>query len=462
MDRFILNPHLRLSHYANQYFIYDARVTEHPLVEIPTQAISEDEYSTLHKLKTHGILLEGQSKEDVLAYFTEEHLAPEYFESLLQRNFLKPYVSRAESVQNRVLDFFNARYAQNEDGANIKTRPPYEEDDANLHLFSPRTFFNLPRSVEPEACHVGLLGVPQSSLNLSLGTEAAPFHFRSHSRSHCWFEIYEHGIYSETNIEADRPVILCKDVVLRDCGNLDFQNMTLLQMVDEVRQTLVHSFFSNNTYPVILGGDHAITYPIILTYLEMFPDLGLLHFDAHNDLFYSPKLEYSHATPISNLVRNTDISRVVSFGLRTFSDSRVHNVRSIYEKPDSSERLKLYSLTSVKQLIMTSGSLEQELETLSDRPYYLTVDLDVLSESAIGHQLATPCGVGMEWHELLYFLDLAFRKLNIIGCDLVEYDSTHGGEGGRNQSSINALLLLMIDGLARNNPKPKRNSKSSI
>jgi arginase family enzyme len=109
---------------------------------------------------------------------------------------------------------------------------------------------------------------------------------------------------------------------------------------------------------------------------------------------------------------------------------------------------------------MTNGSLERELESLSDRPYYLTVDLDVLSENAIGRQLATPCGAGMEWHELLYFLELAFRKLNIIGCDLVEYDSSHGAEGARNQSSINSLLLLIIDGLARNSPKPKSDSKS--
>jgi agmatinase len=224
-------------------------------------------------------------------------------------------------------------------------------------------------------------------------------------------------------------------------------------MTGEVRQALTREFLEPNTRPLIIGGDHAITYPIVLTYLDAFPDLGLLHLDAHNDLFYTSKVEYSHAAPISNLVRHTGIERVVSFGLRTFSDSRVNNVRSLYEKSNPGERLRLYSLISMKQLLMTGGALESELETLAGRPYYLTVDLDVLSESAIGRQLSTPFGAGIEWHELFYFLDIAFRKLNIIGCDLVEYDATQGAEGGHNRGMINSLLLLITDGLARSNPK---------
>lgn len=456
MDNFILNPNLKVTEYAGAHYLYDARVIANPLVEILTQTISPEEYSTLRRLKTQGFFLEARSRKDILAYFSDERFAPDLFDNLLRRNLLKQSVSRTEALQSRVLEFFNARYAPREERARVKERPPFEVDDDNLRSFGHRTFFNLPRQVDPEASHVGLLGIPHASLTLSLGTEAAPFHFRQYSRSLCWFDIHEHGVYSETNLGAGGPGILCKDVVMRDCGDLDFQDMTLSRMTGEVRRALTREFLEHNTSPLIIGGDHAITYPIVLTYLEAFPELGLLHLDAHNDLFYTPKVEYNHAAPISNLVRNTDIERVVSFGLRTFGDSRVHNVRSFYEKSDSGERLRLYSLISMKQLLMTGEALESELEALADRPYYLTVDLDVLSESAIGRQLSTPLGAGIEWHELFYFLDVAFRKLNVIGCDIVEYDATQGAEGGQNRGMINSLLLLITDGLARSNTKRKR------
>src|SRR5215216_751413 len=432
MPTYILNPNLRLSHCANRYFTYDARVASYPLVEIPTRQIEQEEYAMLHKLKTQGFFIEPQSKEDILAYFSEQQLPPKLFDTLLQRNLLKKCISPVETVQNKVLDFFNTRYASPDKRETIKQRPPFDESDENLHVFSPRTFFNLPSDIDLQACQVGLLGVPHASLHVSLGTEVAPSVFRLHSRSLCWFDIHRQGVYSEINIEGGRPEILCKDVVVKDYGDLDFQDVTLLQMIDEIKRELARSFFDNHIYPLIVGGDHAITYPIVAAYLEASPNLGLLHLDAHNDLFYTPSVVYSHAAPISNIVQHTQIKRVVSFGLRTFSDKRVGGVQSIYEGVGASERIRLYCLTALKQLIMTRGALEQELEKLADRPYYLTLDLDVLSESAVGGQLSTPFGSGLEWHELLYFLDVAFRKLDIVGCDVVEYDCTHGEGGNQN------------------------------
>ncbi len=71
------------------------------------------------------------------------------------------------------------------------------------------------------------------------------------------------------------------------------------------------------------GGDHAITFPIVNAFLQHYPSLVLLHLDAHNDVFYTEKIEFSHASPILGLLIQSNLSSVYSFGLRTNADPRV-------------------------------------------------------------------------------------------------------------------------------------------
>ena len=229
MKNYVLNPYLRLSQYANRYFTYDARVASNPLIEIPTRGITEQDYNTFRKLKTDGFFLEPRSETEIVNFFSRENLAVALFSSMLRQNLLKPYTSPGESVEKKVLDFFKTRYARQEPALPVSPQTPFEENDENLHMFSPRTFFNLPRDIDPRECHVGILGVPHASMDVSLGTEAAPVQFRLHSRSLCWFEIFQQGVYSEIAFEAGRPSVLCKDIVVRDCGDLDFQDLTLSQ-----------------------------------------------------------------------------------------------------------------------------------------------------------------------------------------------------------------------------------------
>jgi arginase family enzyme len=457
--RFIINPHLRLAGYADRFFSYDARVTASPLVEMRTESMRRDEHDLLFRLKTHGFFLEPKSREELDACFVEEGWRAEAIDDFIRRGFLKPYLSPAESMENRVLEYFNNRYRPV--CGRPETQAPFEEVDGNLHIFNPRTFFHLPREIPAEASHVGLLGLPLASLDASAGTEAGPGQLRLHSRSHCWFDVHRSGVYSEMVTEGGRPQVLCQDVVLRDAGDLDARDLTIDELMDRVRGVLAEEFFEPGVFPLIVGGDHAITYPIVRAFLPEARNLGLLHLDAHNDLFYTPQVVYSHAATISNLLRRTSIERIASFGLRTFVDRRMDAMRSVYENREWQGRISLFPLTALKQLIMNPGALASELEGLAGRPYYLTLDLDVLSESAIGGQLSTPFGSGLEWHELYYFLCAAFDTLNIVGCDIVEYNSSQGECRGQHRFLLNSLLMLLIDRLAKANPKFRKASDAA-
>jgi arginase family enzyme len=446
--RFALNPHGRVTRYGGTGYIYDSRLTDSPLVELATAVIGEPELAAAELLRTRGFMIEPRTIEQIRGYLLEHGFDARMADRLVDLRLVQPHESHAEALERRVLDHFDRRYLPQD----AELVAPQYGDGAQL-AFSPGTFFNLPRGVAAEACQVGLLGVPIASLRASLGTVTGPAMLRLKSRTLCWFDVHTDGVYSEMTLEDGRPEVLCQGVVLRDCGDIDGEGLTLAELFERLHSTLAAEFFTRQVRPIVLGGDHAITGPIVGAFLEELPDLGLLHLDAHNDLFYTPQVVYSHAAPISNLISTTGIQRVASYGLRTFADKRMAGIRKVYGDVDAQDRLRLRSLTDTKRLVMDERRLEAELDALAGRPYFLTLDLDVLSEAAIGRRVSTPFGTGLEWHELLTFLDAVFRRLDVVGCDVVEYNGLNGDGREIGGNTVVALLLLLIDRLAKGNPK---------
>ena len=447
-DLYTLNSRAKTAEYGGAYYSYDRLVAETPLVEIPTAEICNQEFTAAQLLKTSGFLLDPKPLAEIDAYLIENGFEMNLANPLVDRRILVVHRSPVEIVERRVLDYFNRRYLPQAAGM-------YDEGGASeRHTLSPNTFFNLPRTVDSASCQVGLLGVPAASVRASLGSITGPAHLRMYSRSMCWFEIHDQGLYSEIALDQGRPQVMGHGVVVRDCGDVECEGATVEELHERIEEALSREFFDHGAYPLIVGGDHAITYPVVRSFLERVPDLGLLHLDAHNDLFYSSQVVYSHAAPISNLLMATGIQRIVSFGLRTFADTRMAGLKRVYEEGNADKRLRLRPLAATRQMILEPGRLNEEFDTLAGRPYYLTIDLDVLSEAVVG--VSTPFGAGLEWHELLTFLDAAFRRLHIIGCDIVEHNSLNGDSREDARYPIVSLLLLIIDRLARNNPKVVR------
>jgi arginase family enzyme len=452
-DKWILNPYARAAAYGGGHFAYDLRVVGVPLVEIPTEPIDEDGFAAFELLRTRGFLMEPRTGVELEDYVTANGLDRAILADLTDRRLLMRHREPAEEIERKVLDHFNRRYLGAAAGE-PEADGAFDDPSGIADFFYVRnTFFNLPTEVRPDRCQVGLLGFPHSSVNASFGTEAGPDQVRLQSRSLSWLEIQKHGVYSEVGLDQGRPDVICRDVVVRDCGDLRCDGLTVLEMIERVGDVLATEFFAHRTYPLIIGGDHAVTYPIVRTCLERTPDLGLIHLDAHNDLFYTPHVVHSHAAPVSNLLRRTKIERIASFGLRTFTDTRMAGFRSIYDRADADSRLSLRSVTATKQLIMDRSQLDEELRGLAGRPYYVSLDLDVLSEAAIGRQVSTPFGVGLEWHELLTFIVAVFRNLDVVGFDIVEFNGLNGDGRERTRYYLNSLLLLVIDGLARANAR---------
>ena len=80
----------------------------------------------------------------------------------------------------------------------------------------------------------------------------------------------------------------------------------------------VASLLEPNHAPVSLGGDHAITYPIIRAFAGKYSRLSILHFDAHPDIYDEFRgSRYSHACPFARIMEEGLVERLVQVGIRT-------------------------------------------------------------------------------------------------------------------------------------------------
>lgn len=167
----------------------------------------------------------------------------------------------------------------------------------------------------------------------------------------------------------------------------------------------VGKLLADDKFPLGLGGEHLVSWPIIQEMYKKYPDLVLFHFDAHTDLRDHYEGEpLSHATPIKKACDLIGGKNVYSFGIRS----------GLKEEFDwAKENMNLYKFDVLEPL-------KKVLPTIGNRPVYLTVDIDVLDPSAAPGTGTLEAG-GITSKELLASIHaIGEAGINIVGCDLVE------------------------------------------
>jgi agmatinase len=159
-----------------------------------------------------------------------------------------------------------------------------------------------------------------------------------------------------------------------------------------------------------LGGEHLVTFPVIEAYVEKYPDLAILHFDAHADLrddYLGEKL--SHATVLRRCVELVGAERLVQIGIRSGPQEEFEWMR--------------------KNGTLLNGfeDVQRGLERLKGRPVFLTIDLDVLDPSIMSGT-GTPEPGGMSFSTFVDWL-MRFKGLNFVGADVVELSPHYDPSG---------------------------------
>lgn len=157
--------------------------------------------------------------------------------------------------------------------------------------------------------------------------------------------------------------------------------------------------------PLTLGGEHSLSAPIIAAAHEYFPDLTVVHIDAHGDL----RDEYE-GTPLSHACIER---RVVEMGISLTEIG----IRSI--SPEEAAFLKTKpDVAIVYAYQLANDTARIPWERLSPHTY-VTIDLDALDPGEMP-AVGTPEPGGLHWYGLLALLREICQRTNIVGMDVVE------------------------------------------
>jgi len=181
-------------------------------------------------------------------------------------------------------------------------------------------------------------------------------------------------------------------------------NMTLStgnRVIKEIfRQAL--AAIRQGATPIFLGGDHAITYPLIAAMAEVHRNLNILHFDAHPDLYDDFEgHKYYHGSPFARIMERGWVQRLVSVGIRTMT-------------PHQQAQADRFGVE-----IVDMQRFDTSLALAFDGPLYLSLDLDVL-DPAFAPGLSHHEPGGLTTRELIRTIQGVDGQ--IVGADIVEYN----------------------------------------
>lgn len=201
-----------------------------------------------------------------------------------------------------------------------------------------------------------------------------------------------------------------EDIPVFDAGDLEltFGNASVtLDTITEFSKKVLE----DSKIPFMIGGEHLVTLGSIRAVAEKYPDLHVIHFDAHADLredYMGEKL--SHATVMRRTWEILGDDRIFQFGIR------------------SGEKNEFYwGKDHVKTSKFTFFGLEDVIQNLKDKPVYFTLDLDVLDPS-IFPGTGTPEAGGVTFNELLGAI-MKLSPLNIVGLDINELSPVYDHSG---------------------------------
>jgi agmatinase len=264
---------------------------------------------------------------------------------------------------------------------------------------------------ERDTYDLAVFGIPYDAKSSYLrGAAAGPGAIRAASNGDM--------INPSTELGAD----LSRDAVLVDLGDVDVSGA--FEQVSGRIEARLAEVLDHAAVPLILGGDHSITYPIVRALARTYPALDILHFDAHPDLYDEFQGDpHSHACPFARILEEGLAAGLVQVGIRAAT---------------AAHRAKAASF-GVRMLEMKD--LEDGLVLSFRRPLYISFDIDALDPAfapGVSHLepggMTTRLALGM----------LQRLEADIVGMDVVEVNPSRDPSGIT--AAAGAKLLMEVAG----------------
>ena len=234
-----------------------------------------------------------------------------------------------------------------------------------------------------------IFGAPfDSTTSYRPGTRFGPSAIRHES-----FGLETYSPYQDKDLE---------DHAIMDSGDLELCFGSSEQALKDI-QGRTEQILQDGKIPLLLGGEHLVTLGSVRAAVQKYPDLHIIHFDAHTDLredYLGAKL--SHACVIRRCHDILGDGRIHQFGIRSGERAEWKFARAGHTD------LHPFNL----------NGLEETVKALQNKPIYFTIDLDVLDPSCFPGT-GTPEAGGVDFMQLLEAIRTVCSG-NVVAADVNE------------------------------------------
>ena len=185
---------------------------------------------------------------------------------------------------------------------------------------------------------------------------------------------------------------------------MEFPFATMDEVIEEIHR-VASEIVTRGKFPVVLGGEHSITAPVVAAMASKYPGLSVLQIDAHADLRESfMGTPHNHACAMRRVL---EYARTTQVGIRSLSPEEAAAAPTL-----PTEIFYDFNMRRNEDWI------ERVVDSLSDN-VYITIDCDGF-DPAIMPSVGTPEPGGLTWYEGLTLLRRVIESRNVVGCDIVE------------------------------------------
>ena len=304
--------------------------------------------------------------------------------------------------------------------AELPDRVLDEKDPRALELFKP---------YQGEKVEFGLVGVPfDGAVKGRKGAREGPDAVRESLRFNSTYD-YDH------------------DVNLKEVSAADFGNIVIPEgNVKEVHRAVgeaMKEIMDNCRVPMILGGDHSLTYAHDKAFCEVnVGNVGIITLDSHHDVREYEGDDVSSGTPFRRILEEIEGSpvsgkNVVQIGLHGYLSSSIHREYAI------SKGMMIITAEIVRDIGIENvirGALIQAGEGTD--AIFLSVDMDSVDQSA-APGVSAPSPGGLSANEFLDGIYYAAKEAKVKGMDLVEVAPNLDPSGNTARLAATGLISFL-------------------
>ena len=259
-----------------------------------------------------------------------------------------------------------------------------------------------------------LFGAPfDSTTSFRPGTRFAPHAIRSES-----FGLETYSPWLDRDLE---------DISVFDSGDIELCIGSADKALDQISERTA-TILADGKIPFMIGGEHLVTLGAFREVFKKYPNVHIIHFDAHTDLrdqYLDVKL--SHACVIRRCHDLTGDNRIHQFGIRSGERAEWQWARAGHTD------LHPFNFDGLKDTVAALGQA----------PVYFTIDLDVMDPSVFPGT-GTPEYGGVTFMQLIEAIYKVCNSCNIVALDVNELCPPYDQTGASTAAACKIIRELLL------------------